>query len=149
LLQPATAVKPSAPVIVADPDFGAAAGPGRRFVRLPGTAVGAEKVRPALKAYTGGEPRLLLGTAAREEAVKRLVGPQVLLLSTHGFFLEALPRSAPGTRGLEVIGAAALGAQQVPHPLLRCGLALVGANGSADATPKSAADDGILTGLEV
>src|SRR5262249_33772313 len=130
LLQPATTVKPSAPVIVADPDFGAAAGPARRFVRLPGTAVEADKVRPALKAYAGGEPRLLLAAAAREEAVKRLVGPQVLLLSTHGFFLEDLARPAPDTRGLEP-GVAA-GPSYVPHPLLRCGLALAGANQSRD-----------------
>src|SRR5262249_13626550 len=82
LLQPVATVEPSSPVIVADPDFSAAPGASLRFRRLPGTAAEAEKVRPALKAYAGVEPRLLLGTAAREEAVKKLVGPRVLLLST-------------------------------------------------------------------
>jgi CHAT domain-containing protein/tetratricopeptide (TPR) repeat protein len=168
LLQPLAAVKPSAPVIVADPDFDSRLSGGRqppeprpqgadaprsarlRFSRLPGTAVEAEKVRPALQSYAGVEPRVLLGAAAREEAVKKLIGPRVLLLSTHGYFLNDLPRPAPDTRGLEVVTTAAVGPSFVPHPLLRCGLALAGANGKADkADPKGTTDDGILTGLEV
>jgi CHAT domain-containing protein len=129
--------------IVADPDFGPA-GPagavaaaddgvtrGRRsadlrtmsWTRLPGTAEEARTVSALLK-----EAVVFSGAAATEAALKRVAGPRVLHVATHGFFLQAEEESAAG----------------VPeNPLLRSGLLLSGAN-----RLQSGGQDGVLTALE-
>ncbi len=82
------------------------------------------------------EATILIGDAATESAVKRVVAPNILHLATHGFFLrEATASEAKETR-LE-------GNTNTENPLLRSGLAFAGANGR-----KSGNDDGILTALE-
>jgi CHAT domain-containing protein/tetratricopeptide (TPR) repeat protein len=169
---------PAAPgraLILADPDFDHApeapareeesgpvvrgprpAGPLPRFARLPGTAAEAKAVAPLLQRYTGARPLVRTGTRAEEGLLKNTRGPRVLLLSTHGYFLEdqnqgRLPAIA--SRGLKLTGldlpppSTGGRGQVLENPLLRCGLALAGANRRARIDADG--EDGILTGLEV
>lgn len=132
------------PVIVADPDFGArstrefAASPTAarsidfrnvEFEALPGTAREAQAIRNLYP-----DAVLLTGASATEAAIKRVSGPRVLHLASHGFFLPDQPveRRDSGPSGPR------------ENPLLRSGLAFAGANRGA-----SGADDGILTALEL
>jgi CHAT domain-containing protein len=142
--------KTEAPLVLADPDYdhspevgrianpshGPAGGPRGseglvrlgRAQRLPGTAREARAIAPRLRAYTGMEPRVHLGKEAREEVFKAARSPRVLVLATHGFFVEGAGEKAE------------------ENPLLRCGLLLAGANQRGQA---AGAEDGVLTGLEI
>ncbi|HEX6987228.1 MAG TPA: CHAT domain-containing protein, partial [Planctomycetaceae bacterium] len=146
-----------------------AAGPLPRFAPLPGTAAEAEAVRPALAAYLGGEPQALLGTEATESAVKGIARPRALVLATHGFALPAPERDIPADSVFAARGLTPFGAERpkphspkpsasvisvvryagpaIENPLLRCGVALAGANTRIEEG--GPAEDGILTGLEV
>ena len=76
---------------------------------------------------------MLTGRNATEGALKQVVGPRLLHLATHGFFLTDEPRK-PGDK-IMAIGE---------NPLLRSGLILAGAKnfrGGGD-------EDGVLTALE-
>lgn len=124
-------------VVFANPDYDDKVRPvlrGAVFGALPGTEREAKAVVPSLKEYTSSEPVLMLGKLATEARVKTLGSPQVLMLSTHGYFDE-LDKEAEGSTAAQ-------------NPLLRCGLALSGANGSI-ASKDRVGNDGILTGLEV
>lgn len=149
----------SPPVIVADPAFGeptliasrsragsknSADGSGRAqvdysrifFGPLPGVS---DEVR-ALKELL---PRaaFLTKEQATEAALKRVSGPSILHVATHGFFLQ----DVQPTTGQEPAEDArpGKGAAWVENPLLRSGLALAGANQGS-----SGRDDGVLTALE-
>jgi CHAT domain-containing protein len=133
-LAPATAlVKPSAPLVLADPDFdlklGTERSPLGQARRLPSTAAEARAIEPFLKAYAGSAPRLFLGARAREGVVKAARSPRVLVLCTHAYFLPE-PKGKPGAKG--------------ESPLARCGVLLAGHN-----HPARDGEDGVLTGLEV
>lgn len=120
------------PLLVANPDFGPTGSVAAQRSRgsaelayrsLPQTAVEAVAIKRLLP-----EARLLTGTQATENALKRVQGALLLHVATHGFFLrEAMPPST--------------GADD--NPLLRSGLALAGFN-----TRASAGEDGALTALE-
>jgi CHAT domain-containing protein/Tfp pilus assembly protein PilF len=97
--------------------------------RLQGTAAEARRVAPLLSRWVGSEPRVYLREQALEGVFKGLLRPRVVMLSTHGFFLE---EDRSGLRD---------------NPLLRCGLLLAGCNQRAAAADGE--DDGILTGLEI
>lgn len=107
------------------------------FGPLPGAA---SEVR-ALKALLP-KATFLTGTQATEAALRRVSGPRLLHVATHGFFLrdeEADDTNAAGTSGTRL----GRWARWVENPLLRSGLALAGANqGLSDE------DDGVLTALE-
>jgi CHAT domain-containing protein len=128
-----------------------------RFERLAGTLAEARAVAPLLRRYAGAEPQVRTGRETAEGVFKAARRPRVVLLSTHGFFLEdqqvvALPGLRGPERGLRLIPRQPAGPRpqkpQAPeNPLLRCGLALAGAN-QRDRAPDGA-EDGILTGLEV
>lgn len=112
-----------------------AAGFSGRFEPLEGTASEAKQLSDVLsgaKVYTG--------TQAIEAVVKRLQGPSILHIATHGFFLVKNITPAETARGSQV-GASAAAAE---NPLLRSGIALTGANELDDGH----GDDGILTALE-
>jgi CHAT domain-containing protein/Tfp pilus assembly protein PilF len=173
-----SAAKPTAPLVLADPDFDlkptpvkVAAGPksarpglrsgalgDTRWERLPGTAAEARAIGKALQRLAGTKPRILTGARATESAFKASTSPRVLVLSTHGFFLEdqAGPPveqvAGTGWRGIvrvdQPVRRPRVKAPTGPlqNPLLRCGLVLAGANHPAEA---SGADDGVLTGLEI
>ena len=81
--------------------------------------------------------RVLTGSKATEAAVKGIRAPQVLHLSTHGFFL---PKPAPESPNQESSGAPV----EIDNPLLRSGLIFAGAN----KRQSGGGEDGILTALE-
>jgi CHAT domain-containing protein len=148
-------------VVFADPAFDATGAPapagttrGRRsadlasllWQPLPGTAQEAdlvEKTLPGLKVYRRDQ--------ATEATVKRVRGPKILHLATHGFFLpdEPLPITPDaGERGMAgappgVPGGLPTPTPTIENPLLRSGLAFAGAN-----KLRSGDEDGILTAME-
>jgi CHAT domain-containing protein/Tfp pilus assembly protein PilF len=144
------------PVVMADPLFGPAQGGDgeasgaaqRRsadmsrmyFPQLPGTAEEAKAVGPLLPGAT-----VLTQAEATEAALKRVSGPSILHIATHGFFLPDQPlEAADSTRGMKLVVGAPLAAARVENPLLRSGIALEGANQRSGA----GGEDGILTALE-
>jgi CHAT domain-containing protein/Flp pilus assembly protein TadD len=161
-------------LVLADPDFDLK--PGRatralaegrallpqerlpRFGRLPGTAAEARAITPALLRYLGGAPTIKTDKDALERVFKEVKSPRLLVVSTHGFFLpdqeDAIVPSRAGLegRGLKLVERERPRPQGVKvrvyeNPLLRCGLALAGANQRDQAGPDD--EDGILTGLEI
>ena len=89
---------------------------------------------------------VLSGEQATEAALRRVSGPRILHVATHGFFLRdgdtatgRTAQPAPDLTGTRLGKWVAW----TENPLLRSGLALAGANQG-----KSGADDGVLTALE-
>jgi len=93
----------------------------RSWGQLPGTSQEAQTIAELLD-----DVSVLLGPEATENTLKRLSGPRILHVATHGFFLPV-----------------AKGAAENENPLLRSGLILAGAN-----RRESGSDDGVLTALE-
>jgi CHAT domain-containing protein len=101
----------------------------------------------------GGDCVLRVGPEAREAELKAAVSPRVLHLATHGFFLSdqdfkrtnALRDSWIGNSGTR--WNASLPKDEWENPLVRCGIALAGANHAGQIT-NAVAEDGVLTGLE-
>jgi CHAT domain-containing protein len=79
---------------------------------------------------------------------KAAKNPRVVVLSTHGFFLEddKTERKDDGRGGPFADGRPPAG-PAAENPLLRCGLLLAGCNHAGSAGP--GADTGVLTGLEI
>jgi len=130
----------------------------RPVVFRPLPATGPE-VEFAARAIGGHK---FLKQQALEEVVKRASSPKVLYLATHGFFLpdQELPTEGPlmtltlASRGLSSRSWSDDFALEVPgprieNPLLRCGLALAGANRREAVSADAGVDDGLLTGMEV
>jgi CHAT domain-containing protein len=124
---------------------------GRKFTRLPAAAEEARSVAKLL----GDGVTLRLGAEAREAELKAVVSPRVLHLATHGFFLS--DQEFKFTNALPELWASSQRRFRRPdfdweNPLIRCGIALAGANNSTNSalrTPHSALEeDGLLTGLE-
>lgn len=110
-----------------------------KFAALEGTATEARQLSTLMKGA-----RTFVGDEATEASLKRLHGPSILHIATHGFFLTKPtnvngPASGSATRGSYESGGAAS-----ENPLLRSGLALTGANELDDGQ----GEDGILTALE-
>ena len=153
----------SAPLVLADPVFGEPDG----SADLEGRGSSQETVdaRPSASkrhhrlglvgglfcpaGVTGQEARaigslfpdsvVMTGAQAAESTLKRVVGPQLLHIATHGFFLEEGVPAAPqeaDRRGINLN-------VRIENPLLRSGLALAGAN-----LHTGKGDDGILTAME-
>jgi CHAT domain-containing protein/tetratricopeptide (TPR) repeat protein len=124
---------------------------GIKFPPLPGAEAEARSVAKLL----GGDCVLRVGPEAREAELKAAVSPRVLHLATHGFFLSdqefrrtnALPFEWPGEWGQA--GRLPYVQNDWENPLVRCGIALAGANSKSEIrNPKSEIEDGLLTGLE-
>ena len=164
-LQVARASK-SLPVIVADPAFGEpamVADSGAKvdysqifFGPLPGVSAevrALEELLPKAAFFTKDQ--------ATEAILKRVSGPSILHIATHGFFLQdqrsasdpstssgasrAKSRDDHNRETAERSDETRLGkfAAHVENPLLRSGLALAGANRGSSGT-----EDGLLTALE-
>ncbi|HZS45056.1 MAG TPA: CHAT domain-containing tetratricopeptide repeat protein [Blastocatellia bacterium] len=142
----------SSPVVVADPTFGAPALTGSSgsaqvdysqvfFGPLPGVTEEVRELKGLLP-----EATFLTKEQATKAALKKLNGPKVLHIATHGFFLQdkeqsqasnqTSTRAKEATRLGKVIGYS-------DNPLMRSGLALAGANQSSKGNT-----DGIMTALE-
>jgi CHAT domain-containing protein/Tfp pilus assembly protein PilF len=173
LAAPGRAAANQPALVLADPDFDGKAvaeksaekrrgprshNPLPNFPRLPATAAEARAIAPLLKKYAREEPRVYTGPRAQEGVLKAARQPRVLVLATHGFFLEdqdeavAPQPSAVARRGLKLLElhrprTQGHRVQWLENPLLRCGLALAGANQRDRAGADT--DDGILTGLEI
>ena len=101
----------------------------------------------------GDDCVLRVGAEAREAELKAAVSPHVLHLATHGFFLSdqefrrtnSLPFEWPGEWGQA--GRRPYAQNDLESPLVRCGIALAGANHASQLT-NTMAEDGVLTGLE-
>jgi CHAT domain-containing protein len=105
------------------------------FGPLPGAA---DEVR-ALKGLMPAAV-FVTGEQATKEALKKLSGPALLHIATHGFFLTET--GAATTGGASVAGTrTGVAGVKIENPLLRSGLALAGAN-------QSGKTDGVLTALE-
>jgi CHAT domain-containing protein/tetratricopeptide (TPR) repeat protein len=115
---------------------------GDTFGRLQGTGDEARAIAPLMKIIAGVEPEVFVEAAASETVFKALRSPKILVLSTHGFFLED-PKNDPAekTPGSETRSLPA-------NPLLRSGLILAGYN-RALSVGEGDNDDGLVTGLEV
>ena len=105
------------------------------FAQLPSSRTEATAIKGPLEGYTGTTARMLLGAQAQESAFKNLHRPRSLVLSTHGFF-DNQQANESDDNTFDV------------NPLLRCGLALSGANNRQQAAA-AGKEDGILTGLEI
>jgi CHAT domain-containing protein len=141
------------PVILAAPAFGepaeVAASDGARprfddsqifFGPLPGAASEVRELEKLLPTAT-----VLTGAQATEAALRRVEGPRLLHVATHGFFLRDDEAAAAHDASTTRADGTRLGtwARWVENPLLRSGLALAGANRGL-----SGEDDGVLTALE-
>jgi CHAT domain-containing protein/tetratricopeptide (TPR) repeat protein len=143
-------------VVMADPSYGkrdaalASTGPtlqprrsadldrsGLLFRPLAGTALEAQDLRTLLKL---DDASVLLRHEASESRLKRLKGPRILHIASHGFFLSDQQLNAEMSKRRR--SSSALPAPS-ENPLLRSGIALAGANERS-----SGDDDGILTALE-
>jgi CHAT domain-containing protein/tetratricopeptide (TPR) repeat protein len=122
---------------------------GIKFSPLPGAEAEARSVAKLL----GGDCVLRVGPDAREAELKAAVSPRILHLATHGFFLSdqdfkrtnALRDSWIGNSGTR--WSASLPKDDWENPMVRCGIALAGANHAGQVT-NAVAEDGLLTGLE-
>src|ERR1035437_442374 len=122
---------------------------GVKFPPLPGAEAESRSVAKLL----GGDCVLRVGPDAREAELKAVVSPRVLHLATHGFFLSdqdfkrtnALRDVRIGNSGTR--WNASLPKDDWENPLVRCGIALAGANRAGQIT-NALAEDGVLTGLE-
>jgi CHAT domain-containing protein/tetratricopeptide (TPR) repeat protein len=121
---------------------------GIKFQPLPGAEAEARSVAGLL----GSDCVLRVGAEAREADLKAVVSPRVLHLATHGFFLS--DQEFKHTNGLtsDSFLFSGLARQRNPgedweNPLMRCGIALAGANHASQIT-NALAEDGLLTGLE-
>ncbi len=113
--------------------------------RLPGTAVEAKMIEPKLQAYAHAKPIVYIDRFALEAVFKAFRQPRVVLLSTHGFFLEDQKHEAGDKATLALEGRETGRKPRVTseNPLLRCGLLLAGCN------HPQGDEDGVLTGLEI
>ncbi len=129
--------------------------------QLPGTGREAKAIAPLLARYGNATPDIYTERRALEGVFKNLQRPRVLVISTHGYFLEdqdyASASEMLGSRGVyiapnrqpKVPGSPPPkgSLKPVENPLLRCGLVFAGANCRDE--PESTVDDGLLTGLEI
>jgi CHAT domain-containing protein len=132
LLRPRTS-PPSAPLVLADPNFGPRADNGggargldikvlrrARFSQLPGTAEEGKAIASLLRAD------LVTGDRATRQFLASRHAPSILHIATHGFFLEDSQVAASGARGL-VLDSPPASAAPV-DALYRSGLVFAGAN---------------------
>ncbi len=122
---------------------------GLKFERLAGAEAEARSVAKLI----GGDTELRLGEEARESDLKAAQSPRVLHLATHGFYLSDQEFQQTNSLGGSLMGSLsarwnASGSQSKwENPMVRCGIALAGAN-HAQQISNAIAEDGLLTGLE-
>jgi len=172
LVRRAPVTRTSSPLLVANPDYGLTSSlsegrlsePGRASYQasirsprssamgtttwdpLPGTADELTAIEQILR-ESGEEVEIHLGAEALENVIKTARAPRVLLMATHGYFLDN--QSRPASTGIDQTNRLNVKPLAVlENPLLRCGLVLAGANRPKVAITRSL-EDGLLTGLEI
>ncbi|MCS6886198.1 MAG: tetratricopeptide repeat protein [Acidobacteriota bacterium] len=131
----------SAPVIIADPEFGIGSGPRigseefEPLQRLTGTAKEAGFLTQLLDTH-----KLLKGEAATKCALAEIRRPSLLHIATHGFFLYKQQTAQQSGSRLAVRKTQVKDPVNESNPLLLSGLFLAGANKSSD---------GVMTALEI
>jgi CHAT domain-containing protein len=116
---------------------------GLKFQPLPGAEAEARSVAKLL----GDEAVLYLGADARETALKAVQSPRVLHLATHGFYFPDQELNPAATLDQARRLPYANGNNDWENPMVRCGIALAGANHAMEIT-NALAEDGLLTGLD-
>lgn len=147
----------------------------RNWVALAGTARETDAILAHLTRYSGARPAVYKGKEALEGIFRAAERPDVVVLSTHGFFLEpkhvttpmpdlaslrgqrGSPGEVPGLDSFEEMELtnAATGEKirfrdlklMLEHPALLGGLVLAGANKRGQGDPSG--EDGILTAWEI
>ena len=108
---------------------------GFEFAPLPGAEVEALSVAGLL----GADAVLRLGANARESDLKKVISPRVLHLATRGFFLSDQEFQRTNASGLMTTGPFAARraspGEDWENPMVRCGLALAGANRASPECP--------------
>lgn len=123
---------------------------GIKIKRLPGTLKEVMALDSLLR-NTGWITDLFLSGQATEHQLKKLVEPNMLVLSTHGFFRGVSIDSDQGTSTIRNSVATPEINNSLIQSLLNSGLLLAGAQNSlenADLSPLGT-DDGILTSFEI
>lgn len=115
--------------------------------RLEWSAQEAALISPTIEALTGHSPEMLLEKRAVESSFKQLRGPEILVMSTHGFFLDADKKSTSGSGSRSLSSEVVSISESQTNPLLQCGLLLAGANQHRSIDRLD--NDGVLTGLEI
>ena len=144
LTAPQKARQTSPAVVLGNPAFTGADTAAVRsdtFSPLPYSA----KEMALISESLGKETRQITGATATEAALKAVRRPDVLHLSTHAFYLHT-PVIQDGETTLAKVAPHHLPTGRL-NPLLRCGLALAGANATA-RQPLGPANDGLFTGQE-
>jgi CHAT domain-containing protein len=121
---------------------------GLTFKPLPNAEAEARSVAKLL----GKEAVLRLGAEARKAELQAVQAPRVLHLATHAFFLsdQEFKQMNSGGRNLafaEFGSDKGRPSSDWENPMVRCGVALAGANHAREIIDATA-DDGLLTGLE-
>ena len=116
------------------------------FSQLKYTGPEAVAIDSLLK-QKGISTKRYLQDQAQESVLKGLVSPQILHISTHGFFLPDQPELR---KPKEIGGFSSIGefdrTPALENPLLRCGLAFAGAN---HAESVKEGEDGLATAMEI
>jgi CHAT domain-containing protein len=119
---------------------------GLKFQPLPGAGAEARSVAKLL----GDDAILYLGADAREAELKAVQSPRVLHLATHGFYFpdqEFNPSYPSAKLNHTTRPPYTKVGNNWENPMVRCGIALAGANHAMQIT-NALAEDGLLTGLE-
>lgn len=109
---------------------------------LPGTKTEVDAVAKLLKA-SGYQVNQVMEKNATESNVKKLKGPTLVHIATHGYFLQDVEGAGGSVFGVNAENAS-------NNPLLRSGLILAGAGHaiSGGGTDISSNDNGVLTAYE-
>jgi CHAT domain-containing protein/tetratricopeptide (TPR) repeat protein len=122
---------------------------GFSFPPLPGS----ENEARAAARLLGTNSVLRLGREASEAALKGVVSPRVLHLATHGFFLSDQEFKRTNRAEDFLVPSSGFAPRRFnpesdwENPMIRCGIALAGANHASRIT-NGLAEDGLLTALE-
>jgi CHAT domain-containing protein len=121
---------------------------GLYFPPLPETGGEADAIEGILKTGFKQQVRNLQREKAIEEMLYASTSPKVLHLSTHGYFLKALPEPQRATGGMGMGLKGGLGeikALTMENPMLRSGIVLAGVNRAL----KEGRDDGMVSAEKI
>ena len=102
------------------------------FKPLPGTLIEIEQIKKIYE-LSNTPYKVFLRENATESALKKVEGPTVLHIATHGFFLPTMSNSS--------------GSNAKSNPLLQSGLVLAGAE-KLQKQPNLSSENGVLTAYE-